>query len=978
MGVFLPCILSIFGAILFLRLPWAVGQAGVLGALLTFGVGALVVTLTALSVAAISTNGTVKGGGAYFMISRALGVEFGGAVGVCFFLASSIGVTFYLIALATELNSLIDWRQGDPWAIKLYALGSLTVLLLISLAGAKYFTKFNAVVAVCLGASILASAASFLAGVSKAEGYTGPSLQTLRDNLSFQYVKDPSTGEQMSFFSVLIVIFPAMTGVMAGANMSGDLARPGESIGTGTLLALAVSVSVYFILIVLIGCSVKADALVNNYNVMQDVGFNPAFTAVGLICSTVSSALGSLVGAGRVLQALARDNLFPVLKPFAWGTKSGDEPIPAVMLAFCIAACCVFIGSLNAVASIVSGIYLLVYLFTNVACFLLRVAGAPNFRPTFKYFSWHTALFGAIACAVVLFVSSPEYAGAAVVLLLLLIGYITYHAPVTGWGDVSQAIIFHQVRKYLLRLDERKAHAKFWRPSMLLLVQDPSEAGSAPVIDWGNNLKKGGLFVIGSIVVGPATSRTVQRVPALRHLWLEFIDQFRIKAFWEVGAGSTPRAAIQNLVLSAGLGGMKPNLVAFPFPTPASVLDAAKESGATPRGAALISWAADIGITSPIAGEAHRKGSTTEGRGMAQRYQAAGPAMAGIRRMVENPHRGASVAMERATGPVYASTDSPDAFREAHMTSIDPGHEDMQLEMSSRDRIALQAADDAVAGVASGTAGSGAAAGGKVVDTAFQFEDSFEWAACLCDTLALQKHVLLTRNFQDLDKELVVMLGKDQRKSASAGLLPCWSKKLAPVRKLQNQSLTIDVWCTSQQAEAWSTSSDLAVCLQLAHTLHRTDVWRTYTQVRLMCICRNDTDAATQKSALEGITALYRFTGTAVHCVSLPSAATLKDEGRYRFRAQGVSHPELLLADVAVLNRLVRHNSTRTVMHFLPMLGVNLPTDVESLDTPKQTIAGEMPAHLLAVHQLGTLSAGLGPTVLVHASGTEAVVTDEL
>jgi potassium/chloride transporter 9 len=966
MGVFLPCILSIFGAILFLRLPWSVGQAGVLGALLTFAVGALVVTLTALSVAAISTNGTVRGGGAYFMISRALGVEFGGAVGVCFFLASSIGVTFYLIALATELNSLIDWRQGDPWAIKLYALGSLTVLLCISLAGAKYFTKFNAVVAVCLGASIIASAASFVAGMSKAEGYTGLSMDTLRDNLSFQYVEDPSTGQQMSFFSVLIVIFPAMTGVMAGANMSGDLARPGDSIGTGTLIALAVSMSIYFLLIVLIGASVKAETLVNNYNIMQDVGFSPAFTAVGLICSTVSSALGSLVSAGRVLQALARDNLFPVLRPFAWGTRGGDEPIPAVLLAFCIAACCVFIGSLNAVASIVSGIYLLVYLFTNVACFLLRVAGAPNFRPTFKYFSWHTALLGAVACAVVLFVSSPEYAGAAVVLLLLLIGYISYHAPATGWGDVSQAIIFHQVRKYLLRLDERKAHAKFWRPSMLLLVQDPSTPGAAPVIDWGNNLKKGGLFVIGSIVVGPATARTVQRVPALRHLWLDFIDQFRIKAFWEVGAGSSPRAAIQNLVLGAGLGGMKPNLVTFPFPTPAAVLDAAGELSTSPRGAALISWALDIGMTSPIAGEAHRKGSTNEGRGMAQRYQAAGPAMAGIRRMVENPGRGASVANERAAGPVYGSTDSPEAFRHAHMTSIDPSHEDIHVEMSSRDAATLHAVDAAVGG-------------GSTLDAAFQFTDSLEWASCVCDTLALQKHVLLTRHFQDLDKELVVMLGKDQRQAAQKGLLGCLPGRSAPaVPKLENQALTIDVWCTSQQVEGWSVKGDLAVCLQLAHTLHRTDVWRTYTQVRLMCICRNETDAATQAAALLRITALYRFTGTAVVCVQLPPAATVQAKSLYRFRAPGTAHAEVMLRDVAVLNRLIRHNSTRSVMHFLPMLGVSLPTDVNNLQDKNDTVDGEIEAHLLAVHQLGTLSAGLGPSVLVHASGCEAVITDEL
>ena len=84
-GVIMPCILSLFGAILFLRLTWAVGKVGLVGVLCVFGLASLTVVLTTLSLAAISTNGKIGGGGAYFMISRTLGPEFGGSTGVVSF-----------------------------------------------------------------------------------------------------------------------------------------------------------------------------------------------------------------------------------------------------------------------------------------------------------------------------------------------------------------------------------------------------------------------------------------------------------------------------------------------------------------------------------------------------------------------------------------------------------------------------------------------------------------------------------------------------------------------------------------------------------------------------------------------------------------------------------------------------------------------------------------------------------------------------
>lgn len=99
-GVFTPCTLTILGVIMFLRYGQVVGQAGVLAVLVIVGVSNVITTLTALSLSAIATNTRVKGGGAYFLISRSLGVEFGGSIGVVFFLAQAISVAMYVIGFS--------------------------------------------------------------------------------------------------------------------------------------------------------------------------------------------------------------------------------------------------------------------------------------------------------------------------------------------------------------------------------------------------------------------------------------------------------------------------------------------------------------------------------------------------------------------------------------------------------------------------------------------------------------------------------------------------------------------------------------------------------------------------------------------------------------------------------------------------------------------------------------------------------------
>jgi potassium/chloride transporter 9 len=207
--------------------------------------------------------------------------------------------------------------------------------------------------------------------------------------------------------------------------------------------------------------------------------------------------------------------------------------------------------------------YLLAYFGVNLACLALDLASAPNFRPTFRYFTWHTALLGMISSISMTFIVSVEYASIAIALLIGLIIMLYFRDFPPEWGSISQALIFHQVRKYLLMLDTRKDHVKFWRPQILLLISNPRSC--LPLIQFGNDVKKGGLFVLGNVKVGQLD--TFEEDPCQKELpsWMSLVDNLKVKAFVELTLSSSIKEGIHNLIRISGLGGMKPNTVMLGF-----------------------------------------------------------------------------------------------------------------------------------------------------------------------------------------------------------------------------------------------------------------------------------------------------------------------------------------------------------------------------------------------------------------------------
>ncbi|XP_004076517.1 solute carrier family 12 member 9-like [Oryzias latipes] len=590
-GVMVPTVLSMFSIILFLRTGFVVGHAGLLEGLLMIAVAYIIISLTILSICAISTNGAIQGGGAYYMISRSLGPEFGGSIGLMFFLAKVFACGEYVLGLVEALLDVFGMDTESSvsagvrvlpqgyWYTILYSSVVLLLCLIICLVGAHIYSRTAFVILLVVTVSLLSIFISSVAvkpqnfvithqGLGNQTlrynaSFTGFSAATLRSNLGPRYSLDYSTNTVMSFATVFAVMFTSCTGIMAGANMSGELKTPSVSIPRGTIIAVIYTFTVYILLFILASATCDRTLLIQDYGFFQRINLWPPFVTIGIFCASLSAAMCAMIGASRILHALALDQLFGLPLAPAAVTSSSGNPWVAVLYTWGLAQCVVFAGHLNAVAGLVTVFYLLAFAAVDLACLALEWASAPNFRPTFQFFSWHTCLLGILSCLVMMFVINPVYSSGSIVLLLLLLLFLHYRSPTSSWGYISQALIFHQVRKYLLMLDVRKEHVKFWRPQVLLMVSNPRS--SCQLILFVNQLKKGGLYVLGHVQLGDLDALPSDPVQQQYNFWLSLVDKLGVKAFVDLTLSPSVRQGTQHLLRITGLGGMKPNTLILGF-----------------------------------------------------------------------------------------------------------------------------------------------------------------------------------------------------------------------------------------------------------------------------------------------------------------------------------------------------------------------------------------------------------------------------
>ena len=541
-GVFTPSILTILGIILFRRLGYIVGGAGLFQALVMLGVATLISVLTSISLSAIATNRKIKGGGDYYLISRTLGVEFGGALGLILYAAQAVSVGFYCAGFGEGVESLIG---GSDLVVRVSAAIAAVGLFALAYAGADLATRFQFLIMFILGGALL----SFFAGAQ-----AGFSLPVLEQSWT-------ASADGPPFWTIFAILFPAVTGFTQGVSMSGDLKNPAKSLPVGTFLAVGLSTVVYVGAMFALAGTLSSAELSNDYDSLKRVSVVPWLVDLGVLSATLSSALASFLGAPRVLQALASDRLFKPLTYFAAGDGPTQNPRRGVVVTGVIALSTIAVGDLNVIAALVSMFFLVSYGLLNYATFVEAAGASPSFRPRFRFFHARASLAGTGLCGFVMLMIDPMASAIALGTLGALYHYVRWTAGDLPWHDSRRAYRFKQVKDGLRELAVDPESPTDWQPHVLVFTEQPSRRSrllrAAGWITGGT-----GMLTAVQLVEGDAASGSVRAACADAEAALgDQLEEQGLDAYPLVVAAPDLRAGASTLLQSWGVGPIRSNTV---------------------------------------------------------------------------------------------------------------------------------------------------------------------------------------------------------------------------------------------------------------------------------------------------------------------------------------------------------------------------------------------------------------------------------
>ena len=550
LGVFTPSVLTILGVMMYLRFGWVLGNVGLPLAILITLLASSITFVTGLSASAIATNMKVGVGGEYYMVSRSLGLELGGAIGIPLFLCRTLSLTLYAFGLAESVAFMWPASWGAP---PLQILAAVVIVATTAIAGksANASLKLQLPIMIAVGLSLLALTAGVLTG------------DFVEPEMTAHYERSAPAG----FWYVFAVFFPAVTGFTAGIGMSGDLKDPQRSIPRGTLAAVGVGTAVYLLIPILLSVT----ALVTTVELAQlDPAAPPIWTKIalfgfwlvypGMWGAILSSAFGSALGGPRVLQALANDGLVP---RFMARTSRTGQPTVATWVTGAIALVAVALGDLNTVGSWVTIFFLTLYVTINISAFTEKLVGDPSYRPTIRV-PWIVSLFGAFGAIAVMFLINYVACICAVCLELILYLYLRRRALKANWGDVRAGLWTAIARSALLKLRTLGSQARNWRPNILLFTANPAyRIALVRMANWFNNNR--GVVTVCQVVEGDVVHDDFDVAGRLKRM-TETLDEEGLVAFPEVNVVPDFESGVLGIAQANGFAGMQSNTVMFGLP----------------------------------------------------------------------------------------------------------------------------------------------------------------------------------------------------------------------------------------------------------------------------------------------------------------------------------------------------------------------------------------------------------------------------
>lgn len=553
-GVFLRCVLNIISVVYYLRLGWMAGQCGLGLSIVMIVVCTIATILTALSLSALATNGMVKGGGVYYFISRSLGADYGGTIGVVFGFATTFSTVLHVFGFVEVVRDLIGHNitNEGKFDIPIIGISIVTVLLIMICISLSWEFYMQYVLAFLIMASMICIFFGF--ALPSNPSWT---IQNLKDNWKPHF----TNGE--SFFSVFAVFFPACTGIMAGANISGDLADPQKSIPKGTIYGILFTSAVYLVTTIILAAAANRDTLLNNFSILEKISLWKWIVTVGVIAASISSASSALVGGPKIFQALCKDDILPsVFKFFAWGKKNTGDPLRAVCLGWLIVVICTFIfKDLNAVSTVMTLFFLLSYAIVHISALVARMSRSPSWRPAWKYFHPVIAIVGSLLLIAGMFLIDWLFSCIVIAISALIFMYFHWSdRSLNNWGEFPQSLLFTNTVGNLQKLKEVKAHVKTYRPQIEFVVDydfENLDVQYRNVVPFAQIMQQAYSFITIS-AVGISAPEDLSLPPGL--IGLE-------KAFYRCWGDIDPVRFSRLLAHVTQYGKLGPNIMAIPYVT---------------------------------------------------------------------------------------------------------------------------------------------------------------------------------------------------------------------------------------------------------------------------------------------------------------------------------------------------------------------------------------------------------------------------
>ena len=480
-GVFRPTVLTILGALLYVREGWVVGHAGLGGFLIILVAMFVITTCTALCVSSITTNIRLGTGGVFSIVSQAMGLEAGGAIGLPFYLAQSLGGAFYIFAFTEGWHGLFP---NHPTL--LVAFGVYLVALAVVIASAELAFRVQGVVMLV----ILAALTSAALGLYTVSEFQEPRLLAL--------------DSERSLVDLFAIFFPAATGVLVGATMSGALKDPRHSIPHGTLFAVGVSFAVYLLAgiwyaVIASPDELRADPLI----MVSKAAWGPAIY-VGLMASTFTATISSMVAAPRLLHALARYELLPGSRHLA-PTAANGEPRRATFVTAAIVGLGLLSGSLDAIAPLLTVFFLITYASINFVLFVEQSLGLLSFRPRLRV-PRAVPLVGAVGALLGILATSPVFGLLAFALVLAVYVYLLTRSLEAPFETVRSGLFVNIAHWAARRVSQLPGSSeRSWKPDLLVPVGSTTEIAGCYRLLRSLTWPRGSLKVIGVAAEGDPT-----------------------------------------------------------------------------------------------------------------------------------------------------------------------------------------------------------------------------------------------------------------------------------------------------------------------------------------------------------------------------------------------------------------------------------------------------------------------------------------